>query len=139
LISVDFPPTGALPLTVVRRLDGGRRERSIVHAAAVLSVEGSVARLRRASLGASLASQSHVIDIVETNIERSAGHDASAPRPYRPRARSIPAPRGATPLDRVRAVTESTAPKGSGEPIMLDPPQAAATILERLREWGYVQ
>lgn len=139
LIRVDFPATNALPLDVIRRLDGGRRERSIVRAAAVLSVEGSVARLRRASLSASLSAQSRPIDIVETSADDTLEIEPTVLRPYRPRARSIPAPSGTTPLDRIRSVTETSAPKGSSDPIALDAPQAAALILQRLREWGYVQ
>jgi electron transfer flavoprotein beta subunit len=64
------PGTG--PLTVTRRLDGGRREVLSVTAPGVLSVEGAVARLRRAPLRAELA--------------------AGAARPRR-RRRALPPPR----------------------------------------------
>lgn len=139
LVRIEFPPTGALPLDVVRRLDGGRRERSIVRSTAVLSVEGSVVRLRRASLSASLRAQSLPIDVVDSRLDPAPSFEASTLRPFRPRPRSIAVPRGATPLDRIRSVTETASPKGSSDPIVLDPDRAAETILERLRTWGYIQ
>lgn len=135
LIQVDFAQAG-LPIDVTRRLDGGRRERAVVHAAAVLSVEGSVARLRRASLSRTLAARSLPIEVLDSNIRPA---PADITRPYRPRARTIDAPRGSTPLDRIRSVTEASAPKGRSDAIELDPDQAADLILERLRDWGYIQ
>lgn len=136
LIRVDFPSTGVFPVHVVRRLDGGRRERATVHATAVLSVEGSLASLRRASLSRTLATRAVPVEVVTSNVTVPEG---PVTRPYRPRARTIPAPSGASPLDRIRAVTEAAAPAGSGEPIELDPVSAAELILERLHTWGYLQ
>lgn len=136
LIRVDFPATGAFPLEVVRRLDGGRRERSLVDATAVLSVEGSLARLRRASLSRTLAAQTLPIEVVTTDIEAC---EATVLRPYKPRTRTIAAPMGDSLLDRIRAVTETSNPKGSSDPVELDPLPAAEMIVRRLREWGYVQ
>jgi len=138
LIRVEFPPTGALPLQVVRRLDGGRRERSIVRAKAVLSVEGSLVRLRRASLSSSLSAQSRPVEVLESTVDDNSGSESSILRPYRPRARTIPAPSGVTPLDRIRSVTEASSPKGSSEPITLEPRDAAEMILQRLQAWGYI-
>lgn len=135
LIRVDFNNVGALPMEVVRRLDGGRREKSRVVSTAVLSVEGSLARLRRASLGRTLSAQSQPIEVVPSSISAV---ESPIEKPYRPRARVIPAPRGETPLDRVRSVTESSSPKGSADPVTLEPRKAAEVILARLREWGYV-
>jgi len=136
LIRVDFGDGGSFPLEVVRRLDGGRRERSRVNSTAVLSVEGSVVRLRRAPLGRTLSAQSQPIEVVASALSAT---DSPIERPYRPRARVIPAPTGATPLDRVRSVTESASPKISADPVELEPERAAALILERLREWGYTE
>lgn len=136
LVRVEFPASGGLPLEVVRRLDGGRRERSIVHSAAVLSVEGSLARLRRASLARTLAARTLDIDVISAGIEPV---EPNPTRPFRPRARTISAPSGDSPLDRIRAVTETATPKGSSDPIALEPAEAATLILTRLREWGYTQ
>lgn len=135
LIRVDFAPAG-FPLEIVRRLDGGRRERSFVRSCAVLSVEGSLATLRRASLSRTLAVRSTPIDVVVSQVPAA---PQRITRPYRPRARVIDAPTGSTPLDRIRSVTESSAPKGSSDPIELEPSEAARLILDRLRDWGYTQ
>ena len=80
-------------MRATRRLDGGRREVLDVAPPAVLSVEGAVARLRRASLPAELAAR-------PAPIERAPGptgpvEHADAVHPYRPRARAMPAPAGA--------------------------------------------
>ena len=91
---------GGEPLGVTRRLDGGRREVLAVTAPAVLSVEGAVARLRRASLPAELAARTAPIEVVPGPTGPVEHGDAVAP--YRPavarragtvghRARSRPA------------------------------------------------
>ena len=59
-------------------------------------------------------------------------------RPFRPRARVLPGPAGATALDRVPALTESTTASSHGhEVVVLDPPAAADRILDALAAWGY--
>lgn len=136
LIRVEFDGDSGERLDVVRRLDGGRRERSIVTSGAVLSVEGSLVRLRRASLSGALAAQSRPVDVVESHLPPV---DDPVLKPYRPRARSFPSPRGESPLERFRSVTETASPSGRSDPVVLDPARAAETIVDRLREWGYVQ
>ncbi len=135
LVAVDISADGGTSLDVVRRLDGGRRERSRVHGRAVLSVEGSVARLRRAPLSNAITARSQPIDVVDFEV---APVETPVFRPFRPRARVMAAPSGDSPLERIRAVTESAAPKGSSEPVSLEPSAAAEMILERLRSWGYI-
>ena len=50
----------------------------------------------------------------------------------------LPGPAGATALDRVRALTESTTAGSHGhEVVVLDPPAAADRILDALAAWGY--
>ncbi|MGH9135111.1 MAG: mycofactocin-associated electron transfer flavoprotein beta subunit [Ilumatobacteraceae bacterium] len=134
LVDVDAGTDG--PLRVVRRLDGGRREELSVASPAVLSVEGSVARLRRASLTAELAARAASIEVVdgpagpvETPIEQG---------PYRPRARALPPPSGDDALTRIRALTSSGVEATHGDAVTLDPPQAAARIVQALQEWGYL-
>ena len=130
-IRVD-DPSG--PLRAVRRLDGGRREILEVAAPAVLSVEGSAARLRRASLSASLAAR-------DAAVSRLQGPHGRLPEaeihPYRPRARVLPAPAGGS-LDRVRQILDVGGGDIHSEPLTLDPPAAAAKLLEQLRDWGYL-
>jgi electron transfer flavoprotein beta subunit len=125
------------PLRVTRRLDGGRREVLRVSGPAVLSVEGSVARLRRAPLRAALRAQSaEVLPYGATSV-----HNINSPsvsiQPYRPRARVLPAPVGATPLDRLRALTDLSAAPPPGEVIEASPAAAAQRIIEVLTDWGY--
>lgn len=136
LIRVDMPTNGSFPFEIVRRLDGGRREVSRVVSTAVLSVEGSLVRLRRASLSRTLAAQSQQIEVFASGLQPV---ESPVEKPYRPRARSISSPRGTSPLDRIRSVTESSSPKGSSDSVHLEPSEAARFILDRLREWGYTQ
>jgi electron transfer flavoprotein beta subunit len=121
----------------VRRLDGGRREVLSVEAPAVLSVEGSVARLRRATLPAELAARLAEIE----SIAGPAGPVEAAAEvgPYRPRPRERPAPQGEA-LDRVRRLTATgSAPAAHAETVVLEPPAAADRILAALREWDYLR
>ncbi|MGI9052987.1 MAG: mycofactocin-associated electron transfer flavoprotein beta subunit [Ilumatobacteraceae bacterium] len=119
----------------VRRLDGGRREVLSVAAPAVLSVEGSVARLRRAALTAKVGTRTMPIEVL-------AGPSGPLDEPaavvaYRPRPRAMPVPAGDA-LARVRTLTDlAGGPVGHGEVVTLDPPAAAAKILATLTTWGY--
>jgi electron transfer flavoprotein beta subunit len=133
---VDVGTAAEGRLHALRRLDGGRREELLVSSPAVVSVEGSVARLRRASLTAELAAHTATIEVVdgptgprETSIEEG---------PYRPRARALPAPTGGDALTRIRALMSSGVDVAHGETVTLDPPEAAARIVQSLRDWGYV-
>jgi electron transfer flavoprotein beta subunit len=136
LVLVDVGADGEGRLRALRRLDGGRREELSVSSPAVVSVEGSIARLRRASLTAELAARTATIEVVagptgprETPIEEG---------PYRPRARVLPGPTGADALTRIRDLLASGAAVVHGDTVTLDPPEAAARIVQSLREWGYV-
>jgi hypothetical protein len=102
---------------------------------AVVSVEGSVATLRRASL-------SHSLGAKRTRIEVRPGPtgDPEHPlvRPYRPRTRVVPAPEGPT-LDRVRDLLDiGGGPAAHAETVHLEPEAAAHRLLDQLREWGYL-
>lgn len=123
-------------LRALRRLDGGRREELLVAPPAVVSVEGSVARLRRASLTAELASRTAMIEVIdgppgprETAVEEG---------PFRPRARVLPGPIGLDALSRIRSLMMSGVDVTHGETVTLDPPEAAARIVRSLRDWGYL-
>jgi electron transfer flavoprotein beta subunit len=121
----------------VRRLDGGRREVLSIEPPAVLSVEGAVARLRRAALPDELAAARAEIEV----IAGPAGpvEAAAAVRSYRPRPRERPAPEGEA-LDRVRRLTATgSAPAAHAETVVLEPPAAADRILTALRVWGYLR
>ncbi len=122
------------PVRVVRRLDGGRREVLDVTMPAVMSVEGSVARLRRASLAASLAARTAPVRVVRGPHGRL---PESEVHPFRPRARSLPAPAGGS-LDRVRQILDVGGGDVHAELLTLEPPAAASKILDQLRDWGYL-
>jgi electron transfer flavoprotein beta subunit len=134
LVAVDVEDGGRV--RAVRRLDGGRREVLSVDAPAVLSVEGAVARLRRATLPAELAARRAGIELI-TGPARPV-ETAATVRPYRPRPRERPAPEGEA-LDRVRRLTATAStPAAHAESVELDPPAAADRILAALSEWGYL-
>jgi electron transfer flavoprotein beta subunit len=119
-----------------RRLDGGRREVLAVPFPAVLSVEGSVASLRRAGLKDSLAARTATIEVVT----RTAVHHTTPSQvaPFRPRARQMPAPVGDDPLSRLRALTDAAGAPSRGDVVEVSPEAGAARIVAALREWGYL-
>jgi len=143
LVDVDLAAQPGL-VTAWRRLDRGRREHVRLDGSGVLSVEGSTARLRRAALDAVMTFGRAPIEIVTPAPALSDGTaTADVPgghllRPFRPRARVLPGPTGASALDRVRALTESgAAGSHSREVVVLDPAAAADRIVDALAAWGY--
>ena len=133
-VDVDRDDTNSSALRVVRRLDGGRREILDVTPPAVLSVEGSAASLRRASLAASLAARTAPVATVRGPHGRLPEAEI---HPYRPRARVLPAPTGGS-LDRVRQILDVGGGDTHAELVTLDAPAAASKILDQLRSWGYL-
>lgn len=141
-------PAGDGPgaLQVVRRLDGGRREVLAVEGRAVLSVEGAVARLRRAGLPGMLRADKATIEVVPA-ITGAGGPTAGStvrvglPQPYRPRPRVVPGPAGGTALDRVRSLTGAglagSDDEGRRAAATVTPEEAADLILAALARWGY--
>ncbi len=140
LVAVDVDMTASVAGDVVhatRRLDGGRREVLAVPTPCVLSVEGSLATLRRAPLPRALASRTAPIHVSRT----PPAHHHGAPTivtPYRPRARVMPAPSGDDALDRLRRLTDAGAGPARGETVALEPRAAAERIVATLRTWGYL-
>lgn len=133
LVEVTAADRGVVEAT--RRLGGGRSERLRVTAPAVLSVEGSVAVLRRASLPAIAAAPSRVVDVVH--------HDGRAPSlhvvatgPWRPRARVV-APPGGSPRERIVSLTGALVERTPPRVVEVPPAEAADVILAQLRDWGY--
>jgi len=121
-------------IRAVRRLDGGRREILSITPRAVLSLEGSVARLRRAPLRALLAADRLSIDVHTAALHS----DELVVVPYRPRARVLAAPSGSSALDRVRVLTDAGTATARAETVELPPDEAADRILDALRDWGYL-
>lgn len=139
LVAVDPGEPGRCE--VVRRLDRGARERLAVVAPAVVSVEGSVATLRRAPLRAVLAGAG------DTTVESVPASGASAaasslvatatPRPWRPRTHVVAGPRGASALDRIRDLTGvAGGVDHQARTVTAEPAEAAELILEQLGESG---
>ena len=135
LVEVGTAAPHGTAIRVVRRLDGGRREVLDVTLPAVLSVEGSVARLRRAPLAASLTARSVPVDVIPGPHGRPAESEI---HPYRPRPRTLPAPAGDT-LSRVRTILDVGGAESHAETVTLEPAAAARRILEQLHEWGYLE
>lgn len=136
IIAVQWAADAA-DLVATRRLDGGRRELLAVSAPAVVSVEGATAHLRRAGLSSVRAAAHAEIRTVQPDATTYA--DDAVVRAYRPRARALAAPVGATPLDRLRALTDAGAAVAArGDTVTLEPTAAAARIAVALHEWGYL-
>ena len=126
-------------VAITRRLDGGRRELLEVDAPAVLSVEGSVASLRRASLAATRAATGVHVEVLTVTQGAAAPGGTAVVRPYRPRARALAAPGGDSTLDRLRVLTDAAAAAGArGETVQLPPADAAAKIVDALARWGWL-
>jgi electron transfer flavoprotein beta subunit len=138
LVAVHTGPgtPGSGTIRATRRLDGGRREVLDVPSPCVLSVEGSVATLRRAGLRQLLDAQSATVHVVPAAPGRHAV--ASVVTPYRPRARALAAPAGEQALDRLRVLTDAASGSTRGETVVLAPREAAARIVQALHDWGYL-
>ena len=147
-----------------RRLDRGWRERLLVRAPMVLSVESGVARPRRAPMAAVLAAADAAISVLPwaaagggTAHKGSGGalvHEGSggalAPEgsgepatpmtvlPYRPRARVLRPPEGRSPFARVLSLLGTDRQREPPERVDAEPAAAAQQILDKLRGWGYL-
>lgn len=124
-------------ILLTRRLDGGRREHVRVTDRAVISVEGSVAQLRRASLANTLAVRSAPIQIISSPI--TAQRVNSITKPFRPRPRTLGQPYGITALERLHSITNVVSAGTRGEQIELTSAKSAMHILETLARWGYIE
>jgi electron transfer flavoprotein beta subunit len=120
-----------------RRLDRGARERIVLTTPAVLSVEGSAARLRRAGLGAVVGSQGR--PVVVRPVDEADGGAPSSYVPYRPRTRVVQAPGAGLPPDaRIRAILGVDADREPARVVRAEPAYAAREIVDQLRRWGYL-
>ncbi len=125
-------------LLAERRLDGGRRERVRISGPTVLSVEGSVALLRRATLGGTLSAQKIAITVVTPKHALAATQAAQRVGPFRPRARVLDGPATSEPPRlRIEQLTGALTNRKPPQKLTLEPQAAADAILEQLAEWGY--
>lgn len=123
-------------ILLTRRLDGGRREHLQVVDRVVISVEGSVARLRRAGLASTLAARTIGVQVIASSI--TARREVSITKPFRPRPRTLVRPQGATPRERLNSITNVASASTRGEQIELAAAESAVRILETLARWGYI-
>lgn len=121
-----------------RRLDFGRRERLRVEAPAVLSLEGGLAELRRASLAAVIAAREQAVTTITTvPSDRRSPVRVEHRRPYRPRARTLPGPDPEAPVrDRIVSLTGALTERTPPRAVVAEPDEAADAIVEQLRAWG---
>lgn len=138
-VAVDGVAGDDVAVEVLRRLDGGRRERLRVGHHAVISVEGATAALRRAGLRAALGARSHTIERVMLGGHSTRDTPRCSTSSYRPRARALAGPSGDDALARIRSIIR---PQGAStrraEVVTLTPDAAAARIVDALRAWEYL-
>lgn len=135
---IDVEPVAADgSLRAVRRTGDGGTELLVVRPPWVVSVEGSVARLRRAALAAMTAADRRRIE-----VRHVTGRWRALPvvdrGPLRPRTRRVPAPPGSDPRTRLVELTGALVDRNPPRTVELPPAEAAEVILEQLREWGYL-
>ena len=134
LLSIDVGDVGRV--RAVRRLDGGRREVLDVASPAVLSMEGAVAELRRASHAATLTAGGAAVEVRVARPVRPV--EPPRLRPWRPPTRAVAPPVGEHALDRVVQLTGALVDRTPPRTLELDPVAAADAILDQLRAWGYL-
>lgn len=130
-------------LIAQRRLDGGRRERLRLGTPAVISVEPAAARLRRAPLSGLMAARQAAI---ETAADEAGRPGLTASRrvhvlrtvPYRPRPKTLPPPPGASPRDRLLALTGALSDRTPPRVVRASPEEAADELIRYLKDQGYL-
>jgi electron transfer flavoprotein beta subunit len=120
-----------------RRLDGGRRELLRVDGPSVLSVEGSVATLRRATISGVLQAKSAVIEHRSfTGATHQLGVRIERTEPHRPPAPSIAVNSSADPRDRASYILGVGTKRTPPLRLTLKPNDAADMIIKQLAEWS---
>ncbi len=120
-----------------RRLDGGRREILRVTGPAVVSLEGAVAALRRASLGGVLAAHDSMIEVLYRSMDASqAGVTLERVSAHRPMPRPVASISADNPGHRVSLVLGVGTERRPPMRVTLDPDAAASLIVEQLILWG---
>lgn len=131
------PSGGGAPppslIRVQRRLDGARREELLVSAPAVVSVEGSVARLRRAPLSGTLGADGsrveRVVAPVDLVVRPSAGVDEVGPPA--PRTKVMAPPAGGEALTRLEQLAGLSSTSSSpSQALVVSPEEAARHLLD---------
>lgn len=131
---VRVTATGPWRFRAERRLDRGARELLEGRGAAVLSVEGSAARLRREPLAGVIAAAAASIEVLACATE---GSGAGRVHPFRPRPRVLRGPDPSLPArQRILSLTGALSARRPPQRLVLDPAAAAEQILTTLADWG---
>jgi electron transfer flavoprotein beta subunit len=139
LVDLRVDQAGGRRLLGERRLDGGRRERLSIPLPAVCSAEAAGVRLRRAALPALLAAGDRPVPVGEPGVDLADPVRVTAVRAYRPRAHVVPPPAGATPRDRLIALTGAlTAHEPPTIVSAATPAEAADALIAYLTRAGYL-
>ena len=136
LVGIELQSPGVI--RAERRLDGGRRERLLVRTPAVLSVEGSTARLRRAPLAGVLAAANATIGHRVAATARPDGTRITKVGPFSPRTKIVDAPTGSV-RERSNALLGMGSTRNPPQRLVLEPDAAADRIVGALREWGELE
>ena len=138
LVAVAPETDAPWPVVAERRLDGGRRERIRISGPTVMSVEGSVALLRRASLSGILRAQKTAVTVLNPKHVLAAAPSPHRVGPLRPRARVLDGPSTSeSPRSRIEQLTGALTNRKPPQKLTLEPAAAAEAILAQLAEWGY--
>jgi len=126
-------------LVATRRLDRGRREVLRITGPAVLSFEGGSADLRRAGLAMTLRARNATIDVIDGVPLRPRRVRVTQHGPYRPRARTQPAPdQTLSPRERILALTGALVERTPPRTVVADAVEGADLVIEQLQAWGYL-
>lgn len=122
-----------------RRLDGGRREVLQVTGSAVVSMEGAVATLRRASLAGVIGARDSMIEVLSRPMRASgAGVTVVRTGSHRPMPQHTAHIATGNPRDRVSLVLGVGNERKPPMRVTLDPDAAAHLIHEHLLVWGQI-
>lgn len=122
---------------VDRRLEAGRRERLRLTGRMVLSVESSVARLRRAALPALIAARAARIPSRD-RLQQPETPNPLSEAPFRPRPKILVGPSGSV-RDRLARLTGLSRPNTARQIVELSSAAAAERIINQLEDWGYLK
>ena len=140
LVALVPDPVGTV-IVAERRLDGGYRQHLRITGPAVLSVEGSVARLRRATLAGVLGASRATVEVLSRPMaQHETGVRSVRTTAFRPPARVLMGPDPAdSARSRVEQLTGSMTERTPPQTLVLHPEAAADRIIEQLRSWGELE
>lgn len=140
LVELSGEPGRPGVVTGWRRLDGGRRQQLRVAPPAVVSVEGGVARLRRAALSNVLDAGTAAIEVWPTVAGSHApvpSWTAASSGPGRPRTHVVDGPDPELPVRRrVELLTGVTTERAARRVLRAEPAEAAHELVAALADWG---